>query len=154
MAGSGRPVMEPAILDKLAAEVRRFYNTDFLKAAAAVCALAAAADDEVVPAEHRQIDKIMKSVPALRDFDAETAADLLFEDLRLLAGQGEHAKEVLHERVRRIAGHKKRARTLMRAAYLIITADKVIRDAEVQEFQRLCRVLDLDPREVWDELAA
>ena len=146
--------METAVLDKLAAEVRRFYNADFLKAAVAVCALAAASDDEVVPAEHRQIDRIMKSVPALRDFDAEMAADMLYEDLRLLAGQGEHAKEVLHEKVRRMAGHRKRARTLMRAAYLIITADKVVREAEVREFQRLCRVLDLDPREVWSELAA
>ncbi len=39
--------MERSLLGKLVTEVRRYRNKDFLKAAMAVCALSANADDEV-----------------------------------------------------------------------------------------------------------
>ena len=40
----------------------------------------------------------------------------------------------------------------MRVAYLIFTANRVIEDQEVEEFRRLCRLLDLSPNEVWESL--
>lgn len=144
--------MHSSLVDKLGTEVRRFYNKDFLEAAMAVCALAAAADQEIVQAEHRAVERILTTEPALKDFDAEQATDLVCQFLLTLKTQGDHAKDLLHEKVRGMAGHPGRVRTLMRAAYLIISADGVIREAERQEFQRLCRILELDPREVWHEL--
>ncbi len=39
--------MERSLLEKLATEIQRYQNKDFLKAAMAVCALSANADNEV-----------------------------------------------------------------------------------------------------------
>ena len=70
--------MERTILVKLVVEVRQFHNRDFLKAAMAVCALAAVADNEVKLSERYQIDAILAKEPALLAFDANKATDTLY----------------------------------------------------------------------------
>jgi tellurite resistance protein TerB len=140
-------------LNKLAAEVRRFHNKDFLEAAMAVCALTAVSDDEVVLAEHQRVDEILANDPALTIFDAKKAVDLLYDDIYELRSHGEPARQLLYDKVRRLAGDHKRALTLMRVAYLIIDADGKIREAEKQEFARLCRLLALEPEQVWQEVS-
>ena len=145
--------MEKSLLEKLVSEVQRFHNKDFLKAAMAVCALAAVSDDEVVLAEHYRADEILASEPALKVFDAQQAVDILYEYIYELRTHGEPARQILYDKVRRMTGDHKRSRTLMRVAYLIIAADGKFRDAEKEEFARLCRLLALEPEQVWHELA-
>jgi tellurite resistance protein TerB len=118
----------------------------------AVCALAAAADDEVSLAEHYRIDHVLANEPALMALDAEKAVETLYEYIYALRTHKESAEEVLHKKVRRMAGNRKRARTLMRVAYLVITADDEIRDTERETFRQLCGLLDLSAEEVWGEL--
>ena len=144
--------MEHALLDKLVTEVRRYQNKDFLKAAMAVCALAANADDEVNLAERYRIDHIIANEPALQAFDASRAIEVLDDYIFALRQEGERAKQILHKKVRRMAGDYKKSRTLLRIAYLIIAADHEIREQEKQEFAQLCAVLDLEPVQVWREL--
>jgi tellurite resistance protein TerB len=50
-----------------------------------------------------------------------------------------------------MAGDHKRSRTLMRIAYLVISADYTIEDREMSEFRRLCGALGLEPDLVWRE---
>lgn len=145
--------MEPSLLEKLVTEVRRYQNKDFLKAAMAVCALSANADDEVNLSERYSIDRAIADEPALRLFDARKAIDILNDYVFALRREEERAKQVLYNKVRRMAGDHKRSRTLMRVAYLVITADQHIGDEEKWEFARLCALLDLEPGQVWKELA-
>lgn len=146
--------MERTILDKLLLDVRHFSNRDFLKAAMAVCALVAAADDEVTPSEHRRIEQALKTEPALKELETEKAIDTLYQYIYALRSGQPAAAEVLSNKVARLAGSRKRARTLMRLAYLVMLADGVVRDKERAEFRRLCHLLDLEPQDVWRELAA
>ena len=141
--------MEPSLLDKLATEVQRYQNKDFLKAAMAVCALAANADDEVNLAERYSIDHAIETEPALSLFDSAKAIRVLDDYIFALREDGEAARAVLDNKVRRFAGDHKRSRTLMRVAYLIIAADQEIHAAERAEFDRLSALLGLDPAEVW-----
>ncbi len=141
--------MEPSLLDKLVTEVRRYQNKGFLKAAMAVCALAANADDEVNLAERYSIDHALETEPALRLFDPAKAIRVLDDYIFALREEGDAAKAVLDNKVSRFAGDHKRSRTLMRVAYLIIAADQEIHAAERAEFDRLCALLDLDPALVW-----
>ena len=53
-----------------------------------------------------------------------------------------------------MCGDPAKARTLMRVAYRIMNADHDIQEREEEEFQRLCRLLDLDPESVWCDAAA
>ena len=146
--------MEASLLEKLVAEVRRYQNKDFLKAAMAVCALSAFADEDVSIAERYSIDHAMENEPSLRAFDKEKAIRILDDYIYDLRQEGVKAKTVLYNKIKRIAGDYKKSRTLMRVAYLIINADREIRDGEMEEFRRLCELLDLEPKQIWAHLSA
>ena len=145
--------MDGSILDKLVGEICRYNNKAFLKAAMAVCALTAAADDEVSLAEHYRIDEIIANDPTLKELNTQKATDTLYDYLYALRTYGESAREVLYNKVERMAGDHKKSRTLMRVAYLVIIADQEVREAEREEFRRLCGLLNLKPEQVWRELA-
>ena len=148
-AGVDRP-----ILDKLVAEVQQFHDRDFLKATMAVCALAAVADDVVKPSEHDRVNHVLSMEPALMVLDTEKALDTLYAYIYALRTDKPSAAKVLDKKIRRMSGNHKRARTLMRVAYLVITADGEIHEKEREEFGRLCHLLDLEPRQVWRELVS
>ena len=152
--GHGGRGVEASILNKLVVEVRQFHNRDFLKAAMAVCALTAAADEEVKVSEHYRIDAILAKEPALMALDAEKAIETLHTYIYALQTDWTPAAEVLYKKVRRMAGKPKRARTLMRVAYLVIAADGEVNDKEREEFGRICRLLDLEPRQVLSDWAS
>ena len=147
-------MLEDSLLEKLVGEVRRYNDKAFLKAAMAVCALTAASDDQVEPVEHHRIGEIIAKDPALAQVDGRKAADLLYEYIYALRTHGDPARRVLYGKVNRMAGDHKKSRTLMRVAYLVILADREIRDAEREEFRRLCGALGLEPKQVWRDLAA
>jgi tellurite resistance protein TerB len=93
-------------------------------------------------------------VPALRALDADKAIDILYEYIYALRTHGDEAAEILRNKVKRMAGDYKRSRTLMRVCYMVITADGKIEDEERAEFSRLCGLLDLEPQQVWQDLAS
>lgn len=144
--------MEGSLLDKLIGEIGRYNNKAFLKAAMAVCALTATADDDVSLAEYYRIDEIIAKDPALKQFDPQKATDTLYEFVHAVRTYGESARQILYGKVRRMAGNHKKSRTLMRAAYLVIVADQEVRESEMREFHKLCGLLNLKPEDVWREL--
>ena len=151
-SGDGRPVedvLERPLLDKLGGEVNRYQDLIFLKAAMAVCALTALADDVVKLQERQDIDYAIRIEPSLATFDIDKANKILDGYISALTTNGEAAKKILYGKVRRFAGDHKRARTLMRVAYLVITADHDVHEKELAEFRQLCSMLELQPDEVW-----
>ena len=144
-------VLKRPLLDKLGTEVDRYQNKDFLKAVIAVCALTASADDEVLLAERCAITGVIQSEPALHGIDVDKANQILNDYISALQEDGDAAKAILTDKVRRMAGDHKRSRTLMRIAYLVISADYSIEDREMSEFRRLCGALRLEPDLVWRE---
>ena len=155
-AGEGaiEDVLKRPLLDKLCAEVESYQSKEFLKAVIAVCALTASADDEVVAAERCAITGAILSEPALHWIDGDKANEILDEYLAALENDDGAAKAILTDKVRRMAGNFKRSRTLMRIAYLVITADYTVEDRELIEFRRLCDALGLEPDQVWRESEA
>ena len=148
----GRPVedvLERPLLNKLGDEVNRYQDVIFLEATMAVCALTALADDVVKLEERQDINYAIKIEPSLAAFDIDKANKILDGYISALTTDGEAAKEILYGKVRQIAGNHKRARTLMRVAYLVITADRDVHEKELAEFRRLCGMLGLQPDEVW-----
>ena len=83
--------------------------------------------------------------------DSKKAIDTLYAYVHALQMDWTSAAEVLYKKVRRMAGNHKRARTLMRVAYLVIAADGEVNLKEREEFGRICGLLNLDPRQVWPE---
>jgi tellurite resistance protein TerB len=150
--GDGMPVenvLRRSLLDKLGGELSRYQDKKFLKAAMAVCALTILADEEVKPQERRDIDHAIRTEPSFATFDIDKANEILEGYISELTSNGEEAKKILYDKVCRMAGDHKKARTLMRVSYLIITADCDVDDKEMAEFRRLCGMLELEPDEVW-----
>ena len=118
-----------------------------------MCALSAYADKEVSIVERYSIDFAFENEPSLQFFDKDKVIRMLDDFLYCLRQEGESAKSILYNKVRRIAGDYKKSRTLMRVAYLIISADRDIRDSEMVEFTKLGALLGLEPDQISDYLS-
>ena len=120
-------------------------NQDFMEAVAAVCALMASADQMAQACEHSSINAAISTDPAFEQLNAETVSARLSDFITQIEAEGAGAKPKLSQRVMRYVGDERRAKALMRLAHRIMMADHQVNEAESSEFQRLCRILDLDP---------
>jgi len=118
---------------------------DFMEAVAAVCALMSIADETAQACEQSSITAAISTDPAFDQLDGDTVAKLLDSFIAQIEAEGADAKPKLSQRILRYAGDERRARALMRLAHRIMMADHQESAAETKEFQRLCRILDLDP---------
>ncbi|MDH3738401.1 MAG: tellurite resistance TerB family protein [Alphaproteobacteria bacterium] len=140
-------------LDWLRLEFRRHNSDEFLDATMAVCALTAIADGDVMPAELYSIDHLVLKNPPLQEINVAKAHQRLTEYLDRLAKDRAGTEKILSDKIRAVAGDREVASALISAAYLIIVSDRKVRTAEMEEFGWLCGLLDLDPNQVWEELA-
>jgi tellurite resistance protein TerB len=125
-----------------------------MEAVIAVCVLAADADDDVQVCEVSSISAAVASDPALDGVDLDKAEVLLGDCMRMLEGDKAAAKRKLSDKIMRFFGDQNRSRTLMRVAYRIISSDHSIEVEEMNEFRRLCFMLDLDADRVFADSAA
>ncbi len=58
----------------------------------------------------------------------------------------------MEAKLRCMAGKHKRARTILRLAYLILAAKGALSEPARTKFRRLCALLDVEPEQVWEEL--
>jgi tellurite resistance protein TerB len=141
------------LLDKLKTEVERYQNKGFLKAAMAVCALTALADGRVSLSGRYRIDAIIETMERLRIYDPHKAVAILDEFVDELKTNREGAASVLERKIGRYAADYKSARTLLRIAYLVLTADGAISSAKMTAFDAISVSLGVEPREIWQKLA-
>ena len=120
-------------------------NQEFMEAVAAVCALMASADETAQACERSSINAAISTDPAFAELNAETVGAQLSDYIAQIETEGADAKPKLSQRIMRYFGDERRARALMRLAHRIMIADHQVIEAEIKEFQRLCRILDLDP---------
>ena len=146
--------MALALTEKLRLELERYRNKDFLKAVLAVCALAAGADPKMTLATRYRVDQILDRLDLVQLSFITAGGKLLDDYIDGMREDAERAGGVLHAKIQRLAGDHKKARTLLRIAYLIIVADDLITPAEQAEFDRLCQILAIDPALVTSGLEA
>lgn len=132
----------------------RLQNMALMEAVIAVCILAADADDDVQVCEMSTISAAIATDPALDGVDMDKAEAMLAADLQMLEGDKATAKRKLSDKIMRFFGDENRSRTLMRIAYRIISSDHSIEEEEMNEFRRLCFMLDLDADRVFADSAA
>jgi tellurite resistance protein TerB len=142
-----------SLLEKLKTEVERYQNKGFLKAAMAVCALTALADGTVSLSGRYRIDAIIATMDRVRIYDPHKAIAILDDFLDDLKTDREHAAAVLERKIARYAADYKSARTLLRIAYLVLTADGAISPAKTASFNEICVSLGVAPKEIWEKMA-
>jgi len=142
------------IIEKLQHDTARYWDKPFLKAAMAVCALASNADGTVSLSERYRVDGILNAVERLRVHDPHKAVDIMNDYLEQLRVDPEHWETVLRNKIARYAEDYKAARTLLRIAYLVISADDAVSPAEREEFDRICASLTVEKDRIWGEFSA
>ena len=145
--------MQPLLLEKLVVEARHWRNKELLKAVMAVFALAGLVDGELPVAARQGLFQAFARTPALRELDLHKALAVLHDYAEAFRADPAGATAVMEAKLRRLAGKHKRARTILRLAYLILAAKGELSEAERTEFRRLCALLDVEPEQVWEGLA-
>ncbi len=146
--------MQQLLLEKLVVEARHWRNKELLKAVMAVFALAALAEGELPVAARQGLFQAFARHPALRELDLHKALAVLRDYAEALRADPAGAKAIMEGKLRRLAGTHKRARTILRLAYLILSAKGELSDPERTEFRRVCTLLDIEPERVWEGLGA
>ncbi len=144
--------MQQLVLEKLVIEARHWRNKELLKAVMAVFALAALAEGELPVAARQGLFQAFARTPALRELDLHKALAVLHDYAEALREDPAGATAVMEAKLRRLAGKHKRARTILRLAYLILTAKGAPNEPERSEFRRLCALLEVEPEQVWEAL--
>lgn len=141
-------------IEKLRTDTARYWDKPFLKAAMAVCALTSLADGEVSLSERYRVDAILDAMDRLRVHNPHKAVEIMNGYVEALRTEPERAEEVLQGKISRYAGDFKSARTLLRIAYLVISADDDVTKSERVAFDRICVTLDVTPDKIWDKMSA
>ncbi len=144
--------MQQLLLEKLVVEARHWRNKELLKAVMAIFALAALADGELPVAARQGLFQAFARQPPLRELDLHKALAVLRDYAEALRADPAGAAAVMEAKLRRLAGKHKRARTILRLAYLILAAKGEPSAPERTEFRRLCALLDVEPEQVWEGL--
>ncbi len=141
------------IIGKLRTDTARYWDKPFLKAAMAVCALTTHADGEVSLSERYRVDAILDAMDRLRVHNPHKAVDIMNDYIEGLRTEPERTVEVLQGKISRYAGDYKSARTLLRIAYLVISADEEVIKSEREAFDKICVTLNVSPDEIWEKMS-
>ncbi len=144
--------MQQLLLEKLVVEARHWRNKELLKAVMAVFALAGSANGALPVAARQGLFQAFARTPVLRELDLHKALAVLRDYAEAFRADPAGAKAIMQAKLRRLAGKHKRARTILRLAYLILSAKGAPNEPEQTEFRRLCALLEVEPGEVWEEL--
>jgi len=134
--------------EKLRSDTTRYWDKPFLKAAMAVCALSALADGKVSLNERYRVDAILSAMDRLNVHNPHKAVDIMNDYVEALQTEQVRAKEVLLQKISRFSGNYKSARTLLRIAYLVISADGDLTNSEREVFDQICTTLSVSPGEI------
>lgn len=140
------------IIGKLRTDTAHYWDKPFLKAAMAVCALTTHADGEVSLIERYRVDAILDAMDRLRVHNPHKAVDIMNGYIEGLRTEPERTIEVLQGKISRYASNYKSARTLLRIAYLVISADEKVVKSEREAFDQICIALNISPDEIWDKM--
>lgn len=128
------------------AQITRYRNRPFLRAAMAGCALVSMADRVVSLQQRTRVDEILETLDALRLFDPHEAVDLFNEFVEAIRTHQESghalALTVLDQEV---ADEPEKARLLMRICAAVSEKEGVIHPPEWRELQGLCLRYGIEP---------
>jgi tellurite resistance protein TerB len=141
------------IIEKLRTDTAHYWDKPFLKAAMAVCALTTHADGEVSLVERYRVDAILDAMDRLRIHNPHKAVDIMNDYIEGLRTEPERTVEVLQGKISRCADNYKSARTLLRIAYLVISADGKVAISEREAFDKICFTLSISPDEIWAKMS-
>lgn len=134
-----------AARDKLAAEVSKFKNREFLDAVVSGCALVAAADGDISSAEKQKMAGFIQNSQELKAFDMKDVIKAFQDACAKFEFDVEIGRAEALKTIGKIKHKEDAARLLVRVCCAIGGADGSFDEGERQVCRLICRELGLNP---------
>jgi tellurite resistance protein len=139
------------LLERFSDHTRRIFarhrGRQFMEGAMAAAALVALADGDASLEEGAEVGRLMRVLDILRDHNPEAGVESYLRYIDQLRKDPANA-EAVRARVKGAAGGDREARALLVViCHAVSEADGIVRDSEVEEIDRLSRMLEISSKD-------
>ena len=132
---------------KLATEVGKFKNREFMEACVAGCGLVAAADGSIDSSEKQKMIKFIQQSDELKVFDTKDVIAVFNKVTENFEFDNEIGKAEALKIIAKLRNKPDAARLMVRVCCAIGSADGDFDDKEKQMVREMCRDLNLPPED-------
>jgi tellurite resistance protein TerB len=113
----------------------------------AMCALVAAADGHVDPAERQHVESLILNNDVLQNFPSDQLRQRFNKHVDQLAFNFQQGKAEVMQEIAKAAKKPTEARAVVQTGFVVAGADGFVASAEEQVLREACSVLGLSPQE-------
>ncbi|MFF3322398.1 tellurite resistance TerB family protein [Streptomyces sp. NPDC002889] len=146
-AGGSRAQLVKTLKSQLTSLKAELKSGAYRDASMAMCALVAAADGHVDPAERQHVESLILNNDVLRNFPADQLRQRFNKHVDQLAVNFQQGKAEAMQEVAKAAKKQTEARAVIQTGIVVAGADGFVAPAEEQIIREACSVLGLSPAE-------
>ncbi|NWF28761.1 tellurite resistance TerB family protein [Streptomyces sp. PKU-EA00015] len=146
-SGGSRAQLVSTLKSQLTSLKTELKSGAYRDASMAMCALVAAADGHVDPAERQHVESLILSNDVLQNFPPEQLRQRFNKHVDQLAFNFPQGKGEAMQEVAKAAKKPAEARAVIQTGFVVAGADGYVAPAEEQMLREACSVLGLSPTE-------
>jgi tellurite resistance protein TerB len=146
-AGGSKAQLVSTLKTQLTSLKTELKSGAYRDASMAMCALVAAADGQVDPAERQHVESLILNNDVLQNFPSEQLRQRFNKHVDQLAFNFQQGKAEALQEIAKAAKKPTEARAVVQTGFVVAGADGYIVPAEEQMLREACSVLGLSPQE-------
>ncbi|MFK4866026.1 tellurite resistance TerB family protein [Streptomyces sp. CSMPJR101] len=146
-SGGSKAQLVSALKSQLTSLKTELKSGAYRDASMAVCALVAAADGHVDPAERQHVESLILNNDVLQNFPSEQLRQRFNKHVDQMAAKFQQGKADALQEIAKAAKKPTEARAVVQTGFVVAGADGYVAPAEEQVLREACGVLNLSPQE-------
>ncbi|MFD5429046.1 tellurite resistance TerB family protein [Streptomyces sp. NPDC127084] len=145
--GGSRAQLVSTLKSQLTSLKAELKSGAYRDASMAMCALVAAADGQVDPAERQHVESLILNNDVLQNFPSDQLRQRFNKHVDQLAFNFQQGKAEAMQEIAKAAKKPTEARAVVQTGFVVAGADGFVAPAEEQVLREACSVLGLSPQE-------
>ncbi|GAA2404273.1 TerB family tellurite resistance protein [Streptomyces viridochromogenes] len=146
-SGGSKAQLVSTLKNQLTSLKTELKSGAYRDASMAMCALVAAADGHVDPAERQHVESLILSNDVLQNFPSEQLRQRFNKHVDQMAANFPQGKADALQEIAKAAKKPTEARAVVQTGFVVAGADGYVAPAEEQVLREACGVLNLSPQE-------
>ncbi|NUT26066.1 MAG: tellurite resistance TerB family protein [Streptomyces sp.] len=146
-SGGSKAQLVSALKSQLTSLKTELKSGAYRDASMAMCALVAAADGQVDPAERQHVESLILNNDVLQNFPSEQLRQSFNKQVDQLAYNFQQGKHDVLQEIAKAAKKPAEARAVVQTGFVVAGADGYVAPAEEQVLREACSTLGLSPQE-------
>lgn len=146
-SGGSKAQLVGVLKSQLASLKTELKSGSYRDASMAMCALVAAADGSVDPAERRHVESLILQNDVLKNFPPEQLQQRFNKHVDQLSFNFQQGKTEVMQEIAKAAKKPMEAKAVVQTGFVVAGADGYIAPAEEQVLREACAALGLSPQE-------